>query len=52
VNVGREASLLVTGVIVVDPATGTATAPQDILIENGHIARMAPAGTVAARTGR
>ncbi len=49
-NVTPGASLLVTGVIVVDPATATTTAPQDILIENGRIARMAPAGTVAARS--
>lgn len=47
---GRGA-LLVTGVSIVDPASGSTSAPQDILIEAGRIARIAPAGALTAPAG-
>lgn len=45
------ASLVVTGVSIVDPETGTASAPQDILIAGRDIAAIAPAGALTVPTG-
>lgn len=44
-------SLVIIDVSIVDPANGTALAPQDILIENGIIIRIAPTGTLELRSG-
>ena len=44
-------SLLVTGVFIVDPQQGSTSAPQDILIEAGRIAMIAPAGTLTTPAG-
>ena len=49
VDLGPDASVLITGVIVVDPAAGTTSDPRDILIEEGRIARVASAGMLDIR---
>ena len=47
----REGTLVVLGVSIVDAARGTASTPQDILIEGGRIAAITPAGTAPAPSG-
>lgn len=47
----REGALVITGVSIVDPVRGTTSAPQDIVVQNGRIVTIAPAGRVAAPIG-
>lgn len=44
-------SLIITGVSIVDPESGSTSAPRDILIEAGRIAAIAPAGELTAPAG-
>lgn len=44
-------TLLVTGVSIIDTEAGSASAPQDILIEGGRIAAVAPAGAMTVPSG-
>jgi imidazolonepropionase-like amidohydrolase len=46
-----ERQLLVTGVRIVDPDSGTVSPPQDILISGDRIATVAPAGAVSVVAG-
>lgn len=46
-----EGALIITGVSVVDPAAGSASAPQDIVIQAGRIVTVAPAGTLSPPAG-
>lgn len=46
-----ERSLLITEVSIIDAESGSASAPQDILIQGGRIAALAPAGTLTAPAG-
>lgn len=50
-SIAARGSLFVTDVSIVDPASGSTSAPQDILIEAGKIATIAPAGTLTAPAG-
>ena len=45
------ASLLITGVAIVDPVANSTSQPQDILLAEGRIAAVAPAGTLDAPAG-
>ncbi|MDQ3346779.1 MAG: hypothetical protein M3545_02315 [Acidobacteriota bacterium] len=47
-SAAREGTVVITGVSIVDPVRGTTSAPQDILVEGGRIATIAPTGTVSA----
>lgn len=46
-----QGALIITGVSVVDPATGLTSAPQDIVIQAGRIVTVAPAGTLSLPAG-
>ena len=50
-SAAREGTLLITGVAIVDAVRGTTSAPQDIVVEGGRIATIAPTGTVSAPSG-
>lgn len=50
-SVAREGTLVIAGVSIVDPARATTSAPQDIVVESGRIASIAPAGSVAVPSG-
>lgn len=47
----REATLVITGVSIVDAERGTTSAPLDIVVEGGRITRIAPTGRVSAPSG-
>ncbi len=47
----RHASIVIAGVSIVDPERGTTSAPQDIVVEDGRIATISPAGTASAPSG-
>lgn len=47
--IGR--SLIIASVMIIDPESGSTSAPQDVFIEAGRIVRIAPAGTGAAPQG-
>ncbi len=44
-------TLLIAGIAIVDTARGTTSVPQDILVEDGRIATIAPAGALSVPTG-
>lgn len=44
-------SLIITSVSIIDPAAGSSSTPQDILIESGRIVAIAPAGTLRPPAG-
>lgn len=46
-----DQSLIITSVSIIDPAAGSTSAPQDILIEAGRIVTIAPAGTLRPPAG-
>ena len=46
-----DSSMIVTGVSIVDPMSGSTSAPQDVLIEAGRIAAIAPSGTLTVPAG-
>lgn len=46
-----SAQLAITSVRVIDTETGTASVPQDVLVANGRIAAVAPAGRLEIRQG-
>jgi imidazolonepropionase-like amidohydrolase len=50
-SAAREGTLVITGVSIVDPVRGTTSAPQDIVVEGGRIATIAPTGSVSAPSG-
>lgn len=50
-SAAREGTLVITGVSIVDPVRGTTSAPQDIVVESGRIATIAPTGSVSAARG-
>ena len=45
------ASLFITGVAIIDPGSGSTSAPSDILIEAGRITAVAPTGQLAPPAG-
>jgi imidazolonepropionase-like amidohydrolase len=47
----REGTLVITGVSIVDAVRGTTSAPQDVVVEGGRIATIAPTGSVSAPSG-
>ena len=47
----REGTLVIAGVSIDDAVRGTTCAPQDIVVEGGRIATIAPTGTVSAPSG-
>lgn len=44
-------SLIIASVMIIDPESGSTSAPQDLFIEAGRIVRIAPAGTMTAPQG-
>ena len=46
-----DRALVVTGVSIIDPESGSASVPQDILIRSGTIAAIAPAGALTVPRG-
>jgi hypothetical protein len=44
----REGTLVITGVSIVDAARGTTSAPQDVVVEGGRIAAIAPTKSLPA----
>ena len=50
-SAAREGTVVITGVSIVDPVRGTTSAPQDIVVEDGRIATIAPTGTASSPSG-